>query len=183
VDARVFPLFRIDPRDPALTHELEGNPAPEEIWFRRENGDAVTPAHWALGEGRYAREFGPVDEEKGEPIPFAEYLELPSEARAGKIPVVMDAQGARFAVGEALANAAGERHRTWLLLRARGAPPAPVERPASPDAIEEALASVRASYESRIADLRLDLARQVRGRLLTLLARRTGGNGEGEETR
>lgn len=177
VRSRAFPLFRFDPRNPGMN--LEGNPDIDAI-FPSLDGEPFTPAGWALGEKRFAHFFSPPPP-GAETVPLTEYLDLSSEERKGKTPVISREEGEPAAVKPELVQAVENRIVLWKALgdlsghgERVSAPAEPA--PASPAVPETDMESVRAEYEARIEDLstelRIDMARKVRGRLLTLLRRR-----------
>ena len=104
VDSRVAPLFIHDPRKGSTLTErfsIDGNREPTGLWvtkpltYRDSEGRAqvmkhpFTPADFALGEGRFAKQFRwlAAHEEDGA-IPIAEYVELPVAQRAARTPFV-----------------------------------------------------------------------------------------------
>ncbi len=104
VDSRVAPLFIHDPRKGSTLTErfsIDGNREPTGLWvtkpltYRDSEGRAqvmkrpFTPADFALGEGRFAKQFRwlAAHEEDGA-IPIADYVELPVAQRAARTPFV-----------------------------------------------------------------------------------------------
>ena len=104
VDSRVAPLFIHDPRKGSTLSErfsIDGNREPTGLWltksltYRDTDGHAqvmkipYTPADFALGEGRFAKQFHwlAAHQEDGA-IPIAEYVELPLAQRAARTPFV-----------------------------------------------------------------------------------------------
>ena len=104
VDSRVAPLFVHDPRKGSTLSErfsIDGNREPTGLWTTKSltYADAdgktkvmkqpYTPADFALGEGRFAKQFRwlAAHEEDGA-IPIAEYVELPVAQRAARTPFV-----------------------------------------------------------------------------------------------
>lgn len=186
--ARVFPLFRSAPDEgspwaPSL--DLDGNPDPDAAW-----SGGLTPAGWALGEERFTAAFSPwggEGEKDGEAIDIAAYLDLPTEERAGKVPVLTHpATGEQLRVSLPLVRASQERLASWRTLQrlAGTLPAAAAEAPAAGTpkevaAIEERhraeIAALERHHEGRLAALRsqleLEMARRVRGRLLALARR------------
>ena len=80
---------------------LEGNPEPTGLWvttaltYRDERGrvqvlnQPFTPADFAIGEGRFAKQFRWLAAyEEDQAIPIAEYVELPAAQRAARTPFV-----------------------------------------------------------------------------------------------
>jgi len=104
VDSRVAPLFVHDPRKGSSLSErfsIDGNREPSGLWltktltYRDADGHTqmmkipYTPADFALGEGRFAKQFHwlAAHEEDGA-IPIAEYVELSLPQRAARTPFV-----------------------------------------------------------------------------------------------
>nr|VFJ86269.1 MAG: Pyruvate:ferredoxin oxidoreductase [Candidatus Kentron sp. LFY] len=127
VRARVFPLFRYDPRVQGvfgLRIDLTGNPNPDLAW-NISNGEPFTPVHWALEEGRFAERFIPVPDEEDpdtvETLPLVEYLEQDNETRANKTPTIHctrpDGEQTLLRVDSALATATRNRRETWCILQ------------------------------------------------------------------
>ncbi|PFG15604.1 pyruvate-ferredoxin/flavodoxin oxidoreductase [Propionicimonas paludicola] len=104
VESRVSPLFVHDPRRGvamSARFSLEGNPEPSGLWvttaltYRDERGrvqvlnQPFTPADFAIGEGRFAKQFRWLAAyEEDQAIPIAEYVELPAAQRAARTPFV-----------------------------------------------------------------------------------------------
>jgi len=134
VDSRMSPVFVHDPRRGDTLAErfsLDGNPDIGKDWVMTtlEYVDAdgshqlkeipFTPADFALDEGRFKKHFHPVDGE-GEPVPVHEYIDLPAEARHGKVPFLWstndDKRLIRLAVSPAIVDLTEERRRHWRML-------------------------------------------------------------------
>lgn len=197
VRSRVFPLFVSRPAGAGhgvRLLDLSGNPDP---------GDALpdrTPAHWALGEGRYAAAFRPYREKDGEAVPLADYLALAAGDRDGKVPVLdRDGDGPRLRVTAPLVAATEARLAAWRSLQALAAGSLPTaetgdeaEAPVVVDAAElEALRTdhraeldaLRHDYEQRLSALRdeiqVELAQKVRGKLMAMALRHRNGEEAG----
>ncbi len=191
--SRTCPLFTAA-HDPvggsALRVSVDGNPDPAAIWSTDADGNAVTPASWARGERRLSGHLSPVAGNASEPTPLAEYLALSAEDREDKTPVVIGPDGT-FQVDPALVGAAGERLAAWRTLQALAGMGAPRVEPAEADI--EALATkeiehaaqvdaLRRDYEARLANqqyqLKAELARQIRTKLMTIVSRPSGNGGD-----
>jgi pyruvate-ferredoxin/flavodoxin oxidoreductase len=194
VACRVHPLFVSRPASgedatagsagPPVV-DLSGNPEPEAGWVREgDGGDGarLTPAHWALGEERFAGDFGaPLDPEDPRPrsgsrrletLPLADYLELglgedgeDGDEREGKVPVVEEPSGALRPVAPALVRAAERRLGAWRLLQrwasadeAFATAAAATEQRERLERMEEEhrreVEALRADYEQRLAEAR-----------------------------
>jgi len=187
VDARAFPLLRFRLEGNAFVPSLEGNPEPNRTWVETGEGIELTPAHWALGEGRFASQFrSPVEGE--ETMDVAEWLRLDPAAHEGTVATLEGPDGSTFVVSPDLLRRIQDLERLWTLL-GRLAGTLPAERASVPEEMdtarlgqinEEVLAQVRGEYEAKMQNLgsqiKLEMAYRVRERLLQLLARR-GGNG------
>lgn len=201
VRSRVFPLVILQPVDSgteATTRvDLDGNPEPEALWPGESADAARTPADWALGERRFEAQFGAVAEGTT-PAPLAVYLALEPEDRKGKAPVVTGEDGVPRAVAPGLVRAAALRGARWRALVAAAAASAPAGAPGVEMVEASALEALRSQQAAELetvrqeeaarsraeeAAVRLEMARKVRTRLLTLLQRPPEGNGgaAGEE--
>lgn len=186
VRSRAFPLFRFHPGE-EIGVDLHGNPDPTGSWAHAADESLVTPAHFALGEARFSRTFSAVGEDT-ETIPLVEYLELPAEDRSEKIPVVATEAGTPVAVSEAMLEAVETSLETWRTLQRLGRRDTTEEAGVEMGPVAELeerhaaeLAAVRRQYEAQLqgqhTELKIEMARKVRSRLLALLQRRAAGNG------
>ncbi|GAB4170746.1 MAG: hypothetical protein Fur0039_10440 [Rhodocyclaceae bacterium] len=138
VESRAYPLMRFDPDAGAGFADcvsLEGNPAIESDWpryrleYRNEDGSQafldvpMTFADFAAGEARFAKQFraAPPETWNEDMIGLADLLDLPRDAREGRIPYIwaVDAGNrlVRLLVSEELVRAAEERLRLWRQLK------------------------------------------------------------------
>ena len=137
VESRMSPLFVHDPRRGASLPErfsLAGNPDPDQLWttttldYLDESRNLqlltipLTPADFALGEVRFAKQYRWLAvHEEAAAIPIVEYVELPMEQRAGKIPFVYTTdkrkQLVRMACSPAIVALVEDRKRHWLTLQ------------------------------------------------------------------
>jgi pyruvate-ferredoxin/flavodoxin oxidoreductase len=136
VESRAYPLFRYHPdkgKTPAECFDLGGNPEPEADWptYKLRYGEAaqeievpLTFADFALTETRFRKHFrtAPPDTWHDDMLPFAEYLQLSAEERAGKFPYVWTVdrkrQLSRLLVDATMVASCEERRDFWTLLRA-----------------------------------------------------------------
>ncbi len=182
VATRTFPLFRYDPQRPGAfgsRFDLDANPEPRAPW----SGEALTPALWALGEGRFAGLFSPLAEDDPEPLALAAYLELDAAGRRRHSPVVEQAANGsaprRLRVDPALVQAAEQRQQAWRMLQELAGLVTPFTERVREEA-EAAVAAERqaeleqqaADYEARIRELREQIQsenrEQIRERLLQM---------------
>ncbi|MDR1852896.1 MAG: 2-oxoacid:acceptor oxidoreductase family protein, partial [Propionibacteriaceae bacterium] len=134
VRSRMAPVFTHDPRrgeSLAERFSLEGNPDERSLWTTStiEYVDAsgslqllttpLTPAEFALGEGRFAKQFKKITDEGADLVPIAEYVEL--ENRAGKTPFVYATDGKRHlikvACSDAIVALVEDRAHYWRTLQ------------------------------------------------------------------
>nr|VFK39735.1 MAG: pyruvate-ferredoxin/flavodoxin oxidoreductase [Candidatus Kentron sp. SD]VFK47306.1 MAG: pyruvate-ferredoxin/flavodoxin oxidoreductase [Candidatus Kentron sp. SD]VFK78425.1 MAG: pyruvate-ferredoxin/flavodoxin oxidoreductase [Candidatus Kentron sp. SD] len=189
VHARVFPLFRYDPRAQGvfgLRIDLAGNPDPNLLWTTSDQ-EPFTPAHWALGEGRFAERFLPISDEEDsdghETLPLAEYLEQDAKVRANKIPIIhragSDGEPAPYRVDSGLANATQDRRETWRILQELAGLVTPFTEEVEKRAEQRAAAlremehkTLRQDHEAEVTGLRetmeTEMAKQLHARLMQL---------------
>ncbi len=137
VESRMSPLFVHDPRRGETLSErfsLDGNPDIDQPWttttidYLDETRTLqlltvpLTPADFALGEVRFAKQFRWLAvHEEAAAIPIAEFVELPPEQRVGKIPFVYTTdkrrQLVRMACSAGIVNLVEERQQHWQLLQ------------------------------------------------------------------
>jgi pyruvate-ferredoxin/flavodoxin oxidoreductase len=177
VEARVFPLFRYDPQAAGVFGSrlsLDGNPAPREPWHGPpEDGGAFTPAHWALGEGRFADRFEPLAEDAPNPLPVADFLALSDKDRRNKTAFVEQAangeRARRLRVDGRLLQVCGQRLQAWRMLQELAGLVTPFTERVRQEAAQQVAAERQAElaqqardYEQRIAGLRAELQEQNR---------------------
>jgi pyruvate-ferredoxin/flavodoxin oxidoreductase len=137
VESRMHPLFVHDPRKGATLAErfsLDGNPEPDGLWtetsltYRDERGQLqlltipLTPADFALGEVRFAKQFRwlATHEEAGA-VPISEYVDLPVHQRTGRTPFVHTTDRRRrlvkMACSPSIVALVEDRRRNWQTLQ------------------------------------------------------------------
>lgn len=202
LESRAFPFLTYDPDAGATFADclsLDGNPAADERWptytleVVGENGAVerlqlpLTIADWAATEGRFKKHFRslPRDEWNADLISFAEYLDLPADAREGKTPFIHVADRerrlGRLAVSQEIVRLAEDRLLFWSQLRqlAGAEVAAPVrDRVASEIEVEyeRRIADLRAEYDAKLAALHASYPPQIARRMAEVLLR--GGNSE-----
>ncbi|MBP6583229.1 MAG: hypothetical protein KA204_07165 [Chromatiaceae bacterium] len=197
LEARVFPLFRYNPRGEGVFGSrlsLEGNPEPSATWTGEALGHATTPADWALTEGRFASCFASLPEDAPYPMPLAEYLMLDDAARGGRTPFVsltqQDGGSARYAVAASLVGASEGCQHAWRTLQELAGVVTPftsrIEREVRDGvaaAHEAELRALRDEYEGRIRHLQEEMREKTRedicDRLMVLAG--YGGGGVGDQ--
>jgi pyruvate-ferredoxin/flavodoxin oxidoreductase len=134
VACRMNPLFVHDPRRGPDLHSrfsLDGNPDPEKDWTTGEleyvedgavklKERPLTPADFALGEGRFRKQFRPL-KNGAAATPIAEYIDLSPAEREGKTPFVWstddDKKLIKVAVEPTLVRLVEERRKNWRTLQ------------------------------------------------------------------
>jgi len=142
VESRAYPLFRYDP-DLGVTFSecvsLEGNPEMDAEWpsytlaYQEEDGTLATMklpmtfADFALGEGRFAKQFKKAppdtwnDEGGNSMVLLADFLKLDADDRDNKFPYIWAVDKKqrlmRVIVSAELVNACEERQQFWQQLK------------------------------------------------------------------
>jgi len=142
VESRAYPLFRYDPDLGTTFSEcvsLEGNPEMDAEWpsytlaYQEEDGTLATMklpmtfADFALGEGRFAKQFKKAppdtwnDEGGNSMVLLADFLKLDADDRDGKFPYIWAVDKKqrlmRVIVSAELVNACEERQQFWQQLK------------------------------------------------------------------
>ena len=136
VESRMSPVFVHDPRRGDTLHDwfsLEGNPDPEKTWaltnleYIDDAGQlklmsmALTPAHFALDEIRFKKQFHTLSSDVANALPVEDYVELPKPERAGKCAFIWSTDAKqhliKIAVAEAIVTLVEERRKYWHLLQ------------------------------------------------------------------
>ncbi len=137
VESRMHPLFVHDPRrGPTLLDRfsIDGNPDVDSTWTTStiEHLDAdgqvrllqtpLTPAVFALGEVRFAKQFRRLRaEEEASAVPIDEYVELAAAARADAVPFVHATDDARRLIkvwcSPSIVALVEDRKRYWQTLQ------------------------------------------------------------------
>jgi pyruvate-ferredoxin/flavodoxin oxidoreductase len=138
VESRAYPLFRYDPDQGVTFSEcvsLEGNPEMEADWptyslaYVDEEGAEqkmdlpMTFADFALGEGRFAKQFrkAPPDTWNDDMMMLGDFLKLAADEREGKFPYIWAVdkkrQLMRVIVSQELVNSCEERQHFWQQLK------------------------------------------------------------------
>ena len=134
VESRMSPLFVHDPRRGADLHSrfsLDGNPDPDKDWTTNtieyvEDGATklmqapLTPADFALSEGRFRKQFRPLAAD-AVGVPIHDYVELSPADRVGKTPFVWttDAEKklTRLEASQTIVHLVQERRKNWRTLQ------------------------------------------------------------------
>jgi pyruvate-ferredoxin/flavodoxin oxidoreductase len=152
VESRAYPLFRYNPDlgvEFSASVSLEGNPDMDAEWptysltYLNEDGVEaklempMTFADFALGEGRFAKQFrkAPTETWNDDMVLLADFLKLGADDRDGKFPYIwaVDKKQAlmRVLVSAELVNSCEERQNFWQQLKdVAGLNQAPVDEAA-----------------------------------------------------
>ena len=136
VESRMNPVFVHDPRRGKTLHEwfsLDGNPDPEKTWsttsleYVDADGKlqlmtmALTPAHFALGEIRFKKQFKKVADDAVDLVPVEEFIDLPEAQREGKTAFIYSADSKKrlikLGVSSSVVALVEERRKYWSLLQ------------------------------------------------------------------
>ena len=136
VESRMNPVFVHDPRRGKTLHEwfsLDGNPDQESTWsstsleYLDDTGElqlktmALTPAHFALGEIRFKKQFNKLADDAPNPLPIEEFIELPLGQREGKTPFIYSTDSGqrliRIGFSASIVALVEERRKYWNLLQ------------------------------------------------------------------
>jgi pyruvate-ferredoxin/flavodoxin oxidoreductase len=173
VESRMAPLFVHDPRRGATLPErfsLDGNPAADQPWasttlqYLDDSGAValleapLTPAEFALGEVRFAKQFKKLGEADADlAVPIAEYVALSPAEREGKIPFVWATDKAkkliRVRCSDSIVALVEDRLHYWRTLQfLAGIPQAAVDAEHRAE-LAAMVARYEAAVESREASL------------------------------
>ncbi len=114
IASRALPLFAYDPQTEGVFGSrlsLEGNPQPRLLW-----SEGQTPAHWALGEQRFAPRLPALQGKAPAPTELTAWLALEPAQRSGKTPYITIGDE-RFAVDPALAVTVEKLGHAWRTLQ------------------------------------------------------------------
>ena len=185
VESRAWPLAVFDPAGAGVFGsciDLAGNPSVRDKWSYTAQGAAITPAHWAATEARFAEQFTAMGRDATNPISMAEYLDLDADTRSNRTPFVeleRGGQKVKFSVGAKLAHDAADRARLWRTLQELAGEVTPftdkvrsdIEQGVAADRRAE-VAALTAQHEAQVAALRAQFAAEttdnITDRLMTI---------------
>jgi len=188
--SRTLPVFRYDPRAEGvfgLRISLDGNPAPDEILAPGPDGERLlTLADWALGQERFASQFGPLASDAAAPTPLHEWLQLDAKGQKGKTPFVSSGEAEeeqRYAVSQALADSAGQCLANWQTLQELAGIVTPfterLEQEIRAELADEHQAALDAQKQASAAEIQqiqektqAEIASKIRSRLLQLASQK-----------
>ncbi|WP_240991974.1 pyruvate ferredoxin oxidoreductase [endosymbiont of Riftia pachyptila] len=186
VRSRSFPLFSYDPRGEGVFGsrlDLQGNPARSALLHNSDDGQPLTPAHWALTEQRFASRFRALADNDPAPTTLLDWLELEPAARQKKTPILSVTQGKGDAmvlrVDPELAQMAADRLHIWRTLQELAGIVTPFTARVEAEAEERVatqhqaeLAALKADYEQQLNATRdsaqTQIAQQLQDRLMHL---------------
>jgi pyruvate-ferredoxin/flavodoxin oxidoreductase len=200
LESRAFPVLVYDPDGgPSLAEclSLDGNPAVDDDWptydLKYLAADGVeqtmtlplTIADWAATESRFRKHFGPLaaDVDEDALILFGEFLRLPLEERAARIPFIYTIDTARklirFAVTHEMVELAEDRQKLWHQLRQMAGleVPEPVRDTIAAGIeaeFQQKADTLKADYERQLADLKVRYPQVIARRLAEGLLRSSG---------
>lgn len=185
---RAFPVLRFDPETEggflSQATVLDGNPAPDEDWWaedlpgRESKGQpyVFTYADWLYAQRAWREHFFHLPAEGLAPLPMAEYLRLPPEARKGKAPTILvSGEEGRLeqlmASEQVVAATEGALHQ-WRMLREMAGALSPfpeklrnkVEQELA-EKYERELEKARAEFEAKLRNKEEELMQEVRAKL------------------
>jgi pyruvate-ferredoxin/flavodoxin oxidoreductase len=189
--SRAQPLFRYSPEGEGVFGSrlsLEGNPALMGDWYEQD-GVTITPAHWALGQQRFAPRLKPLANDAPVPTELLSWLALDVTAREGRSPyiAVSDNEGTsrRLGIDPALAAVTAQLAHAWQTLQELAGLVTPftarveAEAKANLAASHQAeLDALRAEYEEKLRALEVGMTAQTHEQItarLVELAGYTGG--------
>ena len=136
VESRMNPVFVHDPRRGKTLHEwfsLDGNPDLDKTWTTSSleylDGDgklqlksmALTPAHFALGEIRFKKQFRKLASDAPNLVPVEDFIDLTEVQREGKVPFIysVDSKKTLIKLGftPSIVALVEERRKYWNLLQ------------------------------------------------------------------
>ncbi len=137
VESRMHPLFVHDPRAGSNLHDwfsLDGNPDVDKTWtsstleYLDESGAVqllttpLTPAVFALGEVRFAKQFRKLAQDEADrAIPIEDYVELPLAQRGDQVPFIhatdADRHLIKIACSDSVVALVVDRRRYWQTLQ------------------------------------------------------------------
>ncbi len=197
LESRAFPFLTYDPDGgPSFADclSLEGNPAPDDVWpsyalkYMSDEGTEqtmelpLTIADWAATEVRFKQHFSQLAaSESGDGLMlFHEYFAATPDDREGRTPFIWaltkERKLRRLKVSPEMITLAEERQQFWSQLRQLAGLEIPVTVHDTvvgqmESEFEKRADALRLDYESKIADLKASLPRQIARRLAEGLIR------------
>ncbi len=190
VASRAMPLFRYDPAGEGVFGSrlnLDGNPQHQQtLTVEGDDGQELTPAHWAFTERRFASCFSVLGDDDTEPLGLQEFLELDAKSRMRKTPCITAGEQpdeVRYRVNSSLVEMVEKRIQIWRTLQEL----AGVVTPFTAKVEEEIQARVAGEHqaeldaqkqgsEAKIRELQknveMEIAAKIRGRLLELASQK-----------
>ena len=192
VASRAMPLYRYDPSADGVFGSrisLAGNPQPGDLLAAaQDDGRPMTPADWAMGQGRFAHSFRPLAADAPAPVPVHEWLQLTAKDRAKKTPFVVRGSGdeeRRYSIVPALLEKVVDCLDTWRTLQELSGIVTPFTERLEQEIRDAVAAEHRAELDEQkrasqaeIEALRerteAEIASKIKSRLMELAARNRG---------
>lgn len=155
VNSSVLPLFNYDPQADGVFGSrlsLEGNPQPRLLW-----AEGQTPAHWALGEQRFAPRLTALHGKAPAPTELTAWLALEPAQRSGKTPFISIGDE-RFVVDPALAATVEKLGHAWRTLQEL----AGLVTPFTTQVEAEAQQNLAAAHQAELDALRREYEEKLR---------------------
>jgi pyruvate-ferredoxin/flavodoxin oxidoreductase len=196
LESRSYPVLRYDPAEGdklAERLDLDGNPSIDDIWpeydltYVDDDGAEqtlslpVTTADWAATEARFKKHFKRVkaDADLDALMPFHEYVAASTDERDGRTPFIYVIDGerrlGRLTVSTEIVELAEDRLAVWNLLREMAGLDVDLSADAEAE-LQQEIATIKAEYETKLADLRTKFPQVIARRLAEGLIR--AGNGQ-----
>lgn len=172
VESRMSPVFVHDPRRGKSLHEcfvLDGNPDPDKTWtttsieYADDDGAVrllavpLTPATFALGEGRFKKHFRKLAADAGNAVPVEDYVDLDPAGREGRTPFVWSTDDrkrlVKLSVSPTLVGLVEERRKYWHMLQYLGGHHVARKEADHRAGLEALQAQVQASLKQRESSL------------------------------
>jgi len=188
VASRAMPLFRYDPAGEGVFGtriNLEGNPQPQQILISEgDDGQRLTPAHWALTEKRFAGCFSIPGDEDPAPVSLEEFLELDAKNRTRKTPCITVGEQpdeVRYRVSYNLVEMAEKRIQIWRTLQELAGVVTPFTAKVEQEVQERFAGEHQAELDAQEQEsqkqinelqktVEMEIAAKIRGRLMELAA-------------
>ena len=192
VTCRAMPLFRYDPTVEGVFGSrisLDGNPQFSDLMIQDAGGEqALTPAHWAIGQRRFRSNFQRLADDAAAPVALDEWLQLDAKSREKKtayIAVGNGEQEQRYSMAPALINVSEQCLQVWQTLQELAGIVTPFTERLEQEIRAEVAAEQQAELdaqkqasEARILEIQekveAEIASKIRSRLMELASRKRG---------
>ncbi len=186
VASRAFPLFTYHPEGPGvfgLRMDLMANPSSSTLLSSNDEEQALTPAHWAFTEQRFAAHFQPLIDGDASPTVLTDWIALDRKARIKRTPIISmpgrEGKTQVIKLSTAIAEMVENQLHAWKTLQELAGIVTPFTERVAAEAKEDLqtqhqneLTAARNACELHIAETRSgmqqEMADQIRRRLMTL---------------